>query len=425
MYPSGFIANLLIAAFSAEAGPSVKVCHYHNFNWSHLGRNTRKASCYLSPVYSQPRHRMNKGNLSTKTAADILPAQAAKLRYTPDTIQGIRRRRSGRGFSYYKAGGKRIEDRQELARIKALVIPEAWKDVWICPDPNGHLQATGRDAKGRKQYIYHPGWRKMGSEIKFDRMVSFAKALKAIRGRMERDLALPGLAKEKVLATVVRLLETTLIRVGNEEYVKENRSFGLTTMRDHHLEVSGAVLRFRFRGKSGIEHTVEVDDSRVARIVKRCRDLPGHELFQYVDDTGQRHAISSEDVNAYLKEIAGEDFTAKDFRTWGGTMCAALTLVEMGPFDSQAHAKRNIADAVKKVAKHLGNKPATCRKFYVHPAIFEAYLDGILIDSLENIAQAKERHPWDLGSQEMAIVRFLEEHATSNHQSALVQKTFQ
>lgn len=353
---------------------------------------------------------MEKGILSVKTTDPLECAQVAGLRYTSDTSPGIRQERSGEVFIYYDPHGRLIEDPQELDRIRALVIPAAWKDVWICPNPQGHLQATGRDAKGRKQYIYHLRWRKISGEIKFQRMVLFGKALGTLRRRMERDLALSGLVRQKVLATVVRLLETTLIRVGNEKYVKENRSFGLTTMRNCHLEVSGSMLRFRFRGKSGVYHTVEVHDPRAARIVKRCRDLPGHELFQYVDDDGEIRTIGSEDVNEYLRDITGDNFTAKDFRTWGGTVFAARTLMQMGPFDSQTQAKKNITQAIKQVAQHLGNKPAICRKYYVHPAIIEAYLEGTLIREAGKRPQMQQDISPDLTLEERTVLEIIESY---------------
>jgi DNA topoisomerase-1 len=312
----------------------------------------------------------------------IEAAQAAGLRYVSDTRPGIRRKRAGKGFSYTGPDGAAIRDDQTLRRIRSLAIPPAWQDVWICPLPNGHLQAAGRDARGRKQYRYHPRWRSTRDETKYERMADFGRALPRIRERIEQDLALPGLPREKVLATVVRLLEITLIRVGNEEYAKSNRSFGLTTLRDRHVQVDGTQLRFEFRGKSGVRHRVDLRDRRLARIVKRCRDLPGHELFQYVDDAGQHQTIDSGDVNDYLRAISGEDFTAKDFRTWAGTVLAALALQEFEGFDSQAQAKRNIVAAIQNVAKRLGNTPSVCRKCYVHPAIIDAYLEGSTLDVL-------------------------------------------
>jgi DNA topoisomerase-1 len=265
---------------------------------------------------------------------------------------------------------------EDLARIKSLVIPPAWEDVWISTDPRGHLQATGRDARGRKQYRYHPKWRVVRDETKYDRMIGFAQALPVIRRRTAADLRKPALTREKVLGLVVQLLEKTLIRVGNDEYAKQNRSFGLTTLRDGHVDVRGGRVRFSFRGKSGVEHEIDLDDSRLARIVKACRDIPGYDLFQYYDEHGGRHALGSADVNAYLKEISGEDYTSKDFRTWAGTVLAAQLLCLCGECGSETEAKRNIVRVVENVAKRLGNTKAVCRKSYIHPAVFETYSDG-------------------------------------------------
>jgi len=281
------------------------------------------------------------------------------------------------------ADGHPVRDKNVLTRIRSLVIPPAWRDVWICPLENGHLQATGIDARGRRQYRYHPQYRRIRNQTKFHQMLDFARALPGIRERVEQDLALSGLPREKVLATVVRLLETTFIRVGNEEYARENSSYGLTTMRDRHVEIDGATLRFRFRGKSGQMHEVTVEDKRLARIVRACRDLPGYELFQYKDDYGELHSVDSSDVNQYLHEISGGDFSAKDFRTWAGTVQAALALADIGPSTTEAEAKRKVVEAVKHVAQRLGNRPATCRNYYVHPAILDAYSEGVLTESIK------------------------------------------
>jgi DNA topoisomerase I len=278
--------------------------------------------------------------------------------------------------------GKPIRDPAELERIRTLVIPPAWTDVWICPDARGHLQATGRDARGRKQHRYHPRWRAVRDETKYDRLIGFAHTLPAIRRRTDVHLRKPGLTREKVLATVVRLLEKTLIRVGNDEYAKQNRSFGLTTLRDGHVEVKGRRVRFAFRGKSGVEHEVDLDDLRLARIVRQCRDLPGYDLFQYVDEDNGRQSIGSSDVNDYLRELTGEEYTSKDFRTWAGTVLAAQLLLDLGAFDSGSQAKKNIVSAVESVAKRLGNTKAVCRKCYIHPAVFDAYMDGSMIGSI-------------------------------------------
>jgi DNA topoisomerase-1 len=278
-------------------------------------------------------------------------ARAAGLRYTSDNTRGIQRRKAGDSFRYVTPTGQLLRDPVQLQRIKSLVIPPAWTDVWICPDPRGHLQATGRDARGRKQHRYHPRWREVRDETKYHRMIAFAKALPEIRRRTDADLRRPGLPKEKVLAAVVQLLEKTLIRVGNDEYARQNKSFGLTTLRDGHVEVSGERVTFAFRGKSGVQHEVDLQDRRLARVVKACRDLPGYELFQYVDESGTRQTIESSDVNGYLREIIGEEFTSKDFRTWAGTVLAAQLLKEFEVFTSESQAKRNIVKAVESVAK--------------------------------------------------------------------------
>jgi len=333
------------------------------------------------------------------------------LHYVGDTSPGIQRQRINEEFCYIHANGERICDDSELSRIKALAIPPAWTDVWICALPHGHLQATGRDAKGRKQYRYHAHWRQIRSQTKFNRMIAFGEALPKIRQRIAEDLVLRGLPREKVLATVVRLLETTRIRVGNEEYAQTNRSFGLTTMRDRHVDISGSRLRFKFRGKSGVKHDIELSDRRLAKIVKRCQDIPGQELFQYLDDDGQHQPIDSDDINSYLREITGLDFTAKDFRTWSGTVLAALELYDLGSFDSQTQGKKNVTQAIKDVAKQLGNRPATCRKYYVHPAIIDAYLDGSLFQTMETaITQKIADSPLALRPEEQAVLKLLEQH---------------
>jgi DNA topoisomerase-1 len=300
------------------------------------------------------------------------------LRYTSDDRPGIRRIGNGRGFRYIGSDGRRIRDRRTLARIKSLVIPPAWRDVWICPNPDGHLQATGRDARGRKQYLYHPAYRSAQDGAKFDHIVRFVKVLPKVRRAIARDMRRPSLPRRKVLATVVRLLETSLIRVGNDEYTRANGSFGLTTLRDRHVKVHGQAIHFRFRGKSGVMREVELADRRLARIVKACQDLPGQELFQYLDEGGELKDVGSADVNEYLREVAGEDFTAKDFRTWAGTVLAALALKEIGPADSPTRAKRNVTDAIRRVAAKLGNTPTVCRNCYIHPRVIESYLNGLI-----------------------------------------------
>ncbi len=305
-------------------------------------------------------------------------AKAAGLRYVTDASPGIRRKRAGRGFSYVGLDGKPIRDREEIRRIRSLVIPPAWTDVWICPESNGHLQATGRDAKGRKQYRYHPRYREIRDETKFDRMLAFSEVLPAIRERVERDLGRPGLPRNKVLATVVRLLEKTLIRVGSDTYAKENLSYGLTTMRRSHVDISGSKLTFEFTGKSGVEHFVEITDRRLANIVQHCQTLPGQELFQYLDDDGNHQDVDSGDINSYLREITGQDFTAKDFRTWAGTMHAATALRDMGPAETRRDTQANIIRAIDLVADRLGNSRDVCRKYYVHPRVIELYQNGIV-----------------------------------------------
>jgi DNA topoisomerase I len=316
-------------------------------------------------------------------------AEQAGLRYVSDDQPGIRRQRSGRGFRYTDASGEPVEDPRTLLRIRHLVIPPAWTDVWICPVSNGHLQATGRDVRGRKQYLYHARWREVRDAEKYDRLLAFAEALPKIRARTEEDLRQRGVPRTKVLAAVVRLLEETSIRVGNEEYRRENRSFGLTTLRDQHAQLNGNTLRFHFKGKSGKDVEVELHDGRLARIVRQCQDLPGQVLFQYVDESGERHAIESSDVNAYIKDISGGDFTAKDFRTWNGTVLAMRYLQLCEPASSATAGKRQVAAAIKSVAAELNNTPAVCRKAYVHPVVVNAYLEG----SLEPEAGAEQVAP--------------------------------
>jgi DNA topoisomerase-1 len=337
-------------------------------------------------------------------------ARAAGLRYLSDTRPGIRREAAGDGFRYVAPDGTIIEDEATLARIKALAIPPAYTDVWISPLANSHLQATGHDAKGRKQYRYHPKWRAFRDENKYDRMMAFGAALPRIRERVARDLARPGLPREKVLATIVRLLETTFIRVGNEQYAQENQHYGLTTLHNEHVEVAGTTLQFHFVGKSGKAHQITLHDRRLARIVARLRDLPGEELFEYQGPDGQPHKISSDDVNAYLHEIAGDEFTAKDFRTWAGTVLAALALQELEAFDSQTQAKKNVMAAIKSVAERLGNTPAVCRKCYVHPEVLASYLDGSMAEGLKQVAEqelADDLHT--LRPEEAAVMALLQQ----------------
>ena len=336
-------------------------------------------------------------------------AAEAGLRYVSDTSPGIRRKRSGTGFTYVGPDGKRITDQKTVERIRRLAIPPAYTDVWICPAPNGHLQATGRDARGRKQYRYHPRWREVRDETKFGRMVAFSEVLPRLRARVEADLGRPGLPREKVLATVVRLLECTNIRVGNDEYARANGSYGLTTLKDKHVEVSGGSLWFSFTGKSGKTHQVELSDRRLARIVQRCRDVPGEELFQYLDDDGARQTIGSGDVNDYLREISGQEFTAKDFRTWAGTMLAVRALRDLGPMDTEREAKSAIVRAVDQVAEQLNNTRAVCRKYYIHPTVLETYLAGTMVSGLGNGTRlaAAAATGSALNAEEKALVRLL------------------
>jgi len=335
-------------------------------------------------------------------------AQAAGLRYVSDTTPGIRRKRSGSGFRYVAPDGKVIKDAAEISRIRSLAIPPAYTDVWISPTPNGHIQATGRDARGRKQYRYHPKWREKRDETKFGRVLAFSEALPRIRAQVDRDLSKPGLPREKVLATVVRLLDCTGIRIGNDEYARSNRSFGLTTLQDRHVEISGSNIKFEFRGKSGKNHSVSLSDRRLARIVQRCQDIPGEDLFQYIDEEGVRQTISSGDVNDYLREISGEDFTAKDFRTWSGTKLAVAALTDIGHCTSARQIKTNILRAIDSVAGQLNNTRAVCRKYYVHPSVFEAYTAGTMLDILQN--GTKQNFKSDLEPQEAAVVWLLKQH---------------
>jgi DNA topoisomerase I len=346
--------------------------------------------------------------LPAPAADPIEAAKQAGLRYVSDDTPGIRRERQGDTFRYIDSKGHRIKDQAELQRFASLGIPPAWQDVWICPKPNGHIQATGRDAKGRKQYRYHPRWRATRDETKYGRVIAFGNALPQIRARVAHDLARRELSREKVLATVVRLLETTLIRVGNREYARSNKSYGLTTMRDKHVNVDDTKLTFNFRGKSGKQHTITLNDRRLARIVKRCRDLPGYELFQYIDEHGQQQTIGSSDVNDYLREITGQEFTAKDFRTWAGTVLAAMALRGLAPHESATEAKHNIVQAIEHVSERLGNTPSICRKCYVHPAVLDAYLDGSLVETLQQRAEDLQDSQEHLDGDEAMVLEFLQ-----------------
>jgi DNA topoisomerase-1 len=367
--------------------------------------------------------------VSTSTGSDAVDAVAvpdpeesaeeAGLRYVTDTERGVTRRRAGKGWAFYNADGSRITDEKRIAWFRRLAIPPAWTHVWICPDRRGHLQATGRDAKGRKVYRYHPRWREVREEAKYGRMLAFARALPQIRKRVEEDLARPGLPREKVLAAVVALLERTRIRVGNEEYARDNRSFGLTTLRDRHARITGGKVTFQFKGKSGKEHAIELADRRLARIVGRCQDIPGQQLFQYLGDDGERHGIASDDVNAYLHEIAGEHFTAKDFRTWAGTVLAAMALQEFREFDSAAEAKKNVVRAIESVAEKLGNTPAVSRASYVHPQVIDAYLEGDLLREARREADRKLTEELDeLTAEEAAVYALLRQRLSEEERRA-------
>ena len=335
-------------------------------------------------------------------------AKAARLHYVSDTKPGITRTAGPDGFTYVSPDGEPIKDEKVLARIRKLAIPPAYTDVWICRDPNGHLQAVGRDARGRKQYRYHARWRETRDEAKYSKMLVFGKTLPMIRARVEQDLAKPGLPREKVLATLVRLLERTLARIGNEEYAKSNKSFGLTTLRGRHARVSGVAVTLDFRAKHGIQRHIEVRDRKLAGIIKRLQDIPGQELFQYIDEEGESHGVGSDDVNAYLRDITGEDITAKDFRTWAATNLAALALRELEVFDTAAKAKKNVLRAVEAVSGLLGNTPSICRKCYIHPAIFEGYLDGSLLEGLKARADAVlDGKSVGLSADEVAVTAFL------------------
>jgi DNA topoisomerase I len=351
------------------------------------------------------------GRALTTAKDPLASARSAGLVYTSDEQPGIGRIRRGKAFAYVNAKNRPVRDKATLARIRSLVIPPAWTDVWICTNPRGHLQATGRDARGRKQYRYHPKWRAVRDTTKYERMIAFGRALPQIRRRTYADLRRDGLPRQKVLAAVVRLLEKTFIRVGNDEYARDNHSFGLTTMRDAHVKVSGSSVRFLFRGKSGVKHALALDDRRLAKIVKQCRDLPGQELFQYKDDAGAVVDIGSGDVNSYLREVTGEEFTSKDFRTWAGTVLAAQLLRECERVDSQARAKKNVVAAIEQVAKQLGNTRAVCRKCYVHPAVIDAYMDGTTIRTVAQRARAAKAMG-KLTAAEAAVLALLQRRAT-------------
>jgi DNA topoisomerase-1 len=365
--------------------------------------------------------RMHRKRLKSK--AKLLPTdplaseKAAGLRYVTGEGPGIVRKRHGKGFEYLGPNSKPVRDKATLERIRLLVIPPAWENVWICPFQNGHIQAIGRDARGRKQYRYHARYREVRDETKFGRMLAFGAALPKIRQQVNRDLSLPGLPQRKVVAAIVRLLDETCIRIGNEEYAKANKSFGLTTLRDRHADIHGESVRLHFRGKSNQEHDITLRDRRLARIVKRCQDLPGQELFQYQSDSGEPVNVDSGHVNEYLKEITQEEFTAKDFRTWHGTGHMAQQLAALGPADSETETKRNIVEAVKETAKHLGNRPAACRKYYIHPAVFESYEEKTIFASIGNAPVNASAPAGKLRPFELAVLRLVKSYAGPGRQA--------
>jgi DNA topoisomerase-1 len=353
------------------------------------------------------RSRSDTGTGSLTPDPAVEAAQDAGLVYASDFEPGIRRVRKGRGFVYFDPRGRRVTDPDTLDRIAKLAVPPAWKEVWISTKPRGHLQATGRDARGRKQNRYHARWHKIRDADKFARLLGFARALPKIRRRVTRDVSQPGLPREKVVATIVRLLELTFARIGNEEYARQNGSFGLTTLRDRHVKIKGATLRFLFKGKSGSEVEVGITNRRVARVVKRCEELPGQMLFQYIDPAGDRRTVTSDDVNQYLRETSGQDYTAKDFRTWGATVLAASALRELMSFESDTEAKHNVVAAIDSVARRLGHTRAVCRKSYVHPAVIDTYMDGSL-DSVLKVVEGRAHR--NLKAEEAAVIALLKQN---------------
>ena len=368
-----------------------------------MGQTLRQRRCCLSPAAGT--HAEDTGTIVDPQDA----AEQAGLFYVNDASLGISRRKAGTGWSYRLANGKEVTDTKTVARIRKLAIPPAYVDVWICPGPRGHLQATGRDAKGRKQYRYHADFREVRDSTKYDHMLDFATALPAIRSAIDTHMALKGLPRKKVLAVIVRLLETTMIRVGNEDYARANKSYGLTTLLDRHVAVEGSDLKFHFKGKSGKVWKLGLKDRRVAKIVKASQDLPGQHLFQYVDEAGGRHEVGSADINAYLKEISGKDITAKDFRTWTGTVLAAMALAEYEKVDSKAAAKKNIRTAVESVASKLGNTPAVCRKCYIHPEILDSYLGAELtLEVRTEVEKSLRDDVAALTPQEAVVLAFLQ-----------------
>ncbi|MBS1813450.1 MAG: DNA topoisomerase IB [Acidobacteria bacterium] len=365
----------------------------------------------MHPTASVPVKTTEAAIVRPPAAETVQAARSAGLHYVNDATPGIQRQKHGKSFRYVAPDGRVVRDKETLARIRSLVIPPAWTDVWICTDPLGHLQVTGRDARGRKQSRYHPQWREVRDETKYQHMLEFGRALPHIRRRVEKDMAKPGLAREKVLATIVRLMELTHIRIGNEEYARTNKSYGLTTMQNRHAKVKGESITFRFRGKSGVEHNVGVRDRRLSNVVKKCHDIPGQDLFQYLDENGECHRIGSADVNAYLQEISGDHFTAKDFRTWAGSVMACLLLCQTEAFESETQGKHNVVQAIKQVASHLGNTPSVCRKCYVHPSVLEHYMSGLLHKTVEVQVGGKQRSKYGLRSEELQLIKLLKRKA--------------
>jgi DNA topoisomerase I len=343
-------------------------------------------------------------------ADPLTSAKTAHLRYVTGEEPGILRRRRGKGFYYIGVDSRPVRDQATLTRIRSLVIPPAWENVWICPIENGHIQAVGRDARGRKQYRYHARYREVRDETKFGRMLAFGAALPKIRKQANKDLSLHGLPQPKVVAAIVRLLDETCVRIGNEEYAKTNKSFGLTTLRDRHAEIRGESLRLHFRGKSHQEHDITLRDRRLAKIVKQCQDLPGQELFQYQADSGETLHVDSADVNEYLREITQEDFTAKDFRTWHGTGHMAQQLAALGPASTETETKRNIVQAVKETARHLGNRPAACRKHYIHPAVFDSYIEQTIFAVIQNVPGDVSWPAGKLRPLEVGVIRLVQSY---------------
>lgn len=335
----------------------------------------------------------------------------ADLRYVSDNTQGISRKQSNGNFKYFDTDGKIIKSEIISGRIKELAIPPAWKNVWICPSPTGYLQAIGFDEKGRKQYIYHVDWTKISQENKFNKMVFFGEALPLIRKKIAKDMALSELERDRIIATVIWLLEHTLIRVGNDEYAETNNSYGLTTLRNRHVKVRGKKIKFEFRGKSGIENTVSISHPKIAKIIKECIELPGYEIFQYLDEDGNHHPVDSADVNGYLQTLTGEDISAKDFRTWGGTVLCASTLQSFGPFKTTLEVKKNITKAIKKVSSHLRNTVAVCRNYYIHPIIFETYQNQILIPHFDHIYKNYNREKTEITRDEFATLTLINKYS--------------